>query len=401
MAKTQLREDVTLARPNASGVLLGERVREAGLDPSVFCAVIPGECGTAGLVNGNGRIYQIAEAVSEHERLCRDATISPSFGERDHPDSGPSWNVITRFTGGRTEILEDGSAKFLGTFGVLNSSLGQDMLVNWRAGVPIGVSLRARGVLTEHTLDEGSPFAKMNPSSIGRRVQLVSEVEFAGYDWVRMPSAGTFLPPPNTDVAEAYSRLAEATQEAPEEDAMPKTFAEFESAYPETVKQFRAEASASASSLTEAVAAKDTELRLLRDELRETKTANAGQAEMLKELVETARSQKAEIAAARLKTDVAEALDAFVVGRRAGAIIKNNVMEELAEGRISDVAAAVKRAEKFAGVADAASALPLGGAAGGETAKRNVSEASDGGIDATETRAGASAKLKALIGGRA
>ena len=104
MAKTQLREDVTLARPNASGVLLGERVREAGLDPSVFCAVIPGECGTAGLVNGNGRIYQIAEAVSEHERLCRDATISPSFGERDHPDSGPSWNVITRFTGGRTEI---------------------------------------------------------------------------------------------------------------------------------------------------------------------------------------------------------------------------------------------------------------------------------------------------------
>jgi HPt (histidine-containing phosphotransfer) domain-containing protein len=182
---------------------------------------------------------------------------------------------------------------------------------------------------------------------------------------------------------------------------MPKTFAEFESAYPETVKQFRAEASASASSLTEAVAAKDTELRLLRDELRETKTANAGQAEMLKELVETARSQKAEIAAARLKTDVAEALDAFVVGRRAGAMIKSNVMEELAEGRISDVAAAVKRAEKFAGVADAASALPLGGAAGGETAKRNVSEASDGGVEVTETRAGASAKLKALIGGRA
>lgn len=404
MRRIQLREDVKLAGPKAAGVLLGEAVREAGLDPAIYAAVIPGECGTAGRVNANGRIYKIEESVPEHERLCERAGLEPNFGERDHPQAGPSWNVITRFLGGRTEILEDGSAKFYGNFGVLNSSLGQDMLVNWRAGVPIGVSLRARGIVEEHLINESSPYAKMNPDAAGRKVSLVSEVEFIGYDWVRVPSAGTYLPPPDSNVTEALARLNEAVEADPEEDAVFKTWSDFEKAHPEAAKVLRAEVVAEATkSLTESVSAKDAELAKVRDELRESKAANAGQAEMLKELVEAQRKQTAELAAAKLKGDVTEALDKFIVGRRAGAMIKANVLEELAEGRIADAAQAIKRAEKYAGVAEAAG--PSGnatGATGGGGDKKPTVESSDGGAEKTPAApAGAASKLKALNEARA
>lgn len=400
MRKTLLREDVKLSGPDGVGVLLGEKVREAGLNPEVFCAVIPGECGTAGLVNGNGRIYKLEEAVPEHERLCSQANSEPSFGERDHPTSGPSWNVITRFLGGRTQIMENGAAKFFGLFGVINSGLGRDMLVNWRAGVPVGVSLRARGVLDEHIIDAASPYAKLNPESVGRKVQVVSEVEFAGYDWVRTPSAGTFLPPPDTSVSEALRRLTEAVQPDPEEDIMFKSWKEFAEKHPEAAATLKAELLAEASKpLTESIAAKDAELEKVRGELREAKAGAAGQAEMLKELVEAQRAQAKDLAAARLKGDVIEALDKFIVGRRAGAMIKANVLEELAEGRVDSVETATKRAEKYAGIAEAAGATPAGGASGGggdTPPKTPVTEGSDGGINGGQAPKGAAAKLGAL-----
>lgn len=97
-----------------------------------------------------------------------------------------------------------------------------------------------------------------------------------------------------------------------------------------------------------------------------------------------------------------EAVDKFIVGRRAGGVIKANVLEELAEGHIPDVAAALKRAEKFAALADAgAGAAPANGG-GNPDPKVPVTEGSDGGLGGAKPPVdGAANKLKALKGGRA
>lgn len=358
MAKVALREDVKLAGPSGAGVLLGERVREAGLDPSVFAAVLPGACGMAGVLNGNGRIYATEQAVAEHERLCAVAASEAVIGERNHPQGTPTWDVLTRFMGGSTEIREDGSAVFHGRFAVLNNSLGRDMLVAWRAGVPVGVSLRARGMVEDQVLDAASPYARANPGAVGRRFQHVTDVEFEGYDWVRVPSAGTYVAPPTPEVTEALRRLSEAV--TPEEG--PMKWDDFVKANPEAVK----------TALAEATAAKDAELVQVRADLdaaraqlTEAKAAQAGIAEQLKELVEAKREADKALAAAKLRTEVTEALDTFIKGRRSGALLRTLVLEELAEGRIASVAAAEARAAKLAALTEGAQGGNANGAPAG------------------------------------
>lgn len=348
MNRIPLTENLKLAEATAGGVLLGEAVREAGLDPEVYLAVIPGNCGRAGRLNLNGRIYALEAAINAHEALCREAKGTGTFGERDHPEEGPTWDVVSRFLGGSTRIEKDGSAIFEGRFGILNSSLGRDLIVLWRAGVPIGMSLRAEGIVEKHTLDEKSPYRKMNPGFEGKTINLISEARFLGYDHVRTPSAETYLPGP---LQEAATRLRDA-QKKKEAPMGFKNFAALREAHPGDAEAIRNEI------VAEAVAPIQAQLQAEKvradkavAELTEAKAAALGMGDKLTEIQTLLKEERQARTAAETKAKVVEALDGWMAGRHNGARIKSFVLKE----NVASPEAAVERANMLAELmADAA-----------------------------------------------
>lgn len=187
LAPSLLTED---ARPSGK---LCEDVEVYELDPDVYIAVVEAELGKAGVVNKNERIYQPEEFIRENMRLA--ARLSDEFvdGELGHPRGGPTFDVPARLLKVTTESTSPNTATAIGTFGILATQTGRDVLTLYRAGMPIGVSSRGEGMLEEIIIEEDGPYAEMNPDYVGRSVNLVKSFSLDRYDLVRVPSAGTHL----------------------------------------------------------------------------------------------------------------------------------------------------------------------------------------------------------------
>ena len=106
-------------------------------------------------------------------------------------------------------MVDGNTATAEGTFAILNTTAGRDLLTLYRAGLDVGVSSRGSGLVEKVVLDESSEFIEANPGYIGRSVAIVSEFELDTYDLVRVPSAGTFVKRERQDEAEVSVEAAE------------------------------------------------------------------------------------------------------------------------------------------------------------------------------------------------
>ena len=177
----------------APATKLTEDVETYSLDPDVYLAVVEAELGRAGIVNKNRRIYQREEFVEQNTILGKRVMSEFVDGELGHPEGGPTFSVPARLMGVDVVEMGDVEAIAVGKFAILNTTAGRDVLTLFRGGMPIGVSSRGEGVLTDLTIEEGTPIGDANPTQVGRTVKMVSEFLLDRYDLVRIPSAGTHL----------------------------------------------------------------------------------------------------------------------------------------------------------------------------------------------------------------
>mgnify|MGYP003637995203 CR=1 FL=1 len=186
-----------------------EDVETLSLDPDIYLAAINAELGRAGIVNKNGRIYRVDEFLQQNERLQARLDAGEFVdGELGHPESGATFEVPARLVSVST-MVDGNTATAEGTFAILNTTAGRDLLTLYRAGLDVGVSSRGSGLVEKVVLDESSEFIEANPGYIGRSVAIVSEFELDTYDLVRVPSAGTFVKRERQDEAEVSVEAAE------------------------------------------------------------------------------------------------------------------------------------------------------------------------------------------------
>ena len=161
----RIEQQLSLQEASATGA---RRIRATGI--------------TADVVNGNGRRYSrrvLASAVAKlnshlHESNGQGNLIAT--GEAEHPSDKEN---------GRTSILEtivrwdaaslDSTGKVLLEGAIVPTSKGRDVIVLVENGVPIGVSMRGRGM---------SEFVQEN----GQTVQEVTDLTIGGFDLVARPS---------------------------------------------------------------------------------------------------------------------------------------------------------------------------------------------------------------------
>lgn len=224
MDKIFLSEDVWLPRlgANKDGKFCesAEMVAEAtdvasfGLDPELYCAVLPSELGVGGVVNANERIYPISRFITENLDLNVRAESDFVPAESGHPAGAPTLDVAARILNVRvvtTEGIEiqceqkEGKwkipeaidettvVKAVGDLAFMKTSAGEDCWKLYRAGHALGISSRSYGYAESHVIDEDSPYYAANPDHHGKTVTLVSEQELVTYDVVVNPSAGTYV----------------------------------------------------------------------------------------------------------------------------------------------------------------------------------------------------------------
>lgn len=188
LQRMTLSEDLCVSKSR-----LVEDVESIGLDPDVYIGAIEGDLGKAGVVNLNGRIYQVGEFV-EQNNLLKKRLENGEFvdGELGHPDSGSTFDVAARLLSVET-FVEGNTARASGVFAILSTVAGRDLMTLYRAGMNVGVSSRGTGIVERMVLDEESEYSEANPSYIGRSVSVVSEFDLETYDLVRVPSAGTYV----------------------------------------------------------------------------------------------------------------------------------------------------------------------------------------------------------------
>ncbi|MCP4741461.1 MAG: hypothetical protein GY871_04425 [Actinomycetales bacterium] len=362
--RIQLIEEFTIQKGGGQGLREAE---EAGLNPKVYRSSLSAGVGRAGRVNLNERIYDVEELISEHERLCREASFNPAH--LTHPDSAENFDICAGFVGGETVILEDGSALMRGEFGLLDSYLGKHLEVLYEAGLPIGFSSRAWGRPERHKLDENSPFLSMNPEHEGKTVTLIRDLELEGYDAVRVPSAEVYADAPQNvreslqAVNEAFSkgRIQEDSQktgeerveEADEEGGSAMLLKDITSLEqlqehaPDLAKLLVAkaveglveaekldEANAKIEELTKAVetaelteAGRDDAVTKLSEQL----------VEMRAEMKRRDEEAEAKVARAALRAEVSEHLDNELRGVAAQSVIRRHVLEGFDGGRLADL----------------------------------------------------------------
>ena len=197
LQRMTLSEDLCVSKSR-----LVEDVESIGLDPDVYIGAIEGDLGKAGVVNLNGRIYQVGEFV-EQNNLLQKRLESGEFvdGELGHPDSGSTFDVAARLLSVET-VVEGNTARASGVFAILSTVAGRDLMTLYRAGMNVGVSSRGTGIVERMVLDEESEYSEANPSYIGRSVSVVSEFDLETYDLVRVPSAGTYVKRERQDESE-------------------------------------------------------------------------------------------------------------------------------------------------------------------------------------------------------
>lgn len=178
--------------------------------------------------------------------------------------------ALTQTEEGRWVLPEDAPplpsvVRSRGRLAFLRTTEGQNAWVLYRAGMPLGTSSRGRGFTSPHTLDDDSPYIGANENLRGQVVDLVEGWELDAYDIVTIPSAGTFVSAATDEsVRAAYRQLVEAkilpdTGDTGNEDENmdPITLAILEAKNPELLKQIREAAAAEAAPqgpLAEAVA---------------------------------------------------------------------------------------------------------------------------------------------------
>lgn len=389
MSLKRVIEAVTLPSAGDTGVLIGEAVREAGLDPELYLAVIPAEMARAGRVNRNGRVYIPEELVAEHARLCEEAKSSFVDGELGHPEAGPTWNVPVRLLDGECVTESDGSVLAKGRFAITNTQSGRDVLTLWRAGLEIGTSLRAMVRFTEHVIDGKSRYAKANPDYVGVKVVECSRLRLEAYDVVRVPSAGTAFAPADGPVAEAYQRVIEnlpeqdstpAEQSVTEQREMPKmnikNLAELLAAFPELMAQHEKQVTEAADPFAKLTPVQRSAVKVALEAVQAKPEAGTTESDLVKAVREQAEVDRTRIAdleravkvseSARAETDgklaavteklaraetrhaVLEALGpTWAKGRKNPDGVRKLVLEDLDAGRIKDVAGALAEADRL------------------------------------------------------
>ncbi len=334
MNVTKLTETQSLSERNNLSEGLGrvrilEDVEELGLDPDIYIAIVSAELGRAGVVNRNGRIYQVKEFVNQNEKLGRRVSDEFVDGELGHPSSGPTFEVPARLISVETKV-DNETALATGKFAILNTSMGKDVLTLFKAGMEIGTSSRGSGILDEVELTSDSRYAEANPDFIGKKVGIVSDFLLDTYDLVRVPSAGTRV----LSIEEALENLSAMQKEndmaednkpeAMEEGATVDPFANLDENQKVTllkiVNAVKLEEAPSDNRLAKEVAA-------LREQVsvdRERQTINEAEFQALREEVVDLREQKA----ARDKADaVGKAILEATEGRRFGAVVKAELDE--------------------------------------------------------------------------
>lgn len=408
MSLKRVIEAVTLPAAAETGVLIGEAVREAGLDPDLYLAVIPAEMGRAGRVNMNGRVYVPEELKAEHERLCREAAERFVEGGLGHSETGPTFDIPIRLLDGECVTESDGSLLAQGRVAVLNTQAGRDVLVLYRAGMPIGMSSDALARFTEQVIDAKSRYAKANPDFIGRKVVECSGLRLNKYDVVRVASAGThWAPPPETSVTEAYQRVIEskclpelgsdpATQAVTEQqESVPmeiKTLAALMAAYPELMAQHAQQVTEGLDPFAKLTPDQKAAVKVALEAVKTRPEAGADEAALLKAVREQADVDRArlldlerglqsakeslaaetgarkaleeKLARAEARQAVAESLgDTWAKGRKGAEKIRAMVLEDFDAGRLKTVAeaqASAERLEKLVTESLALAAVPTG-----------------------------------------
>lgn len=219
----------TFTESVASADRLIESVEDKGLDPNLYLAVVEAELGKGGVVNMNNRIYQVDEFVSENESLSSRVKDGFVEGELGHPMGGPTFDVPVQLVDVEVDVDESmNTATARGSFAILNTQAGRDILTLYKAEMPIGTSSRGTGMVEKHTIDEGSPYYRANTEHHGKEVYEVNGFNLLTYDLVRVPSAGTHFQAATTECQEALARLNEsgffgASSNPMEEDMVEET----------------------------------------------------------------------------------------------------------------------------------------------------------------------------------
>lgn len=378
MVRSPINENFVLQPPARGQALYGESVRSIGLDPRLYAAAIPAECGRAGRVNENNRIYPIDSALREHIALNERAQRQVVEGEIGHPEHGETWTRALRYLGGDYQIEADGSVLFRGWFGVLDTALGRDIVTMYEAGFPIGVSHRAWGVKTPHKIDDSSPYLRANPSHKGATVDLIEHFELETYDWVRHPSAGTFVLAPK--LGESYNRICEALERGAAKKEAEMTYEELLKNHPALVEsmkgRFQAESAATVESTkaqvvdleaklkaaNEALASRTDENKTLADKIKASELTAAAKDTAVQALSERLAALEADAARNSLREQVRVAVNQAMTGQPVGALICKHVEQEFDSGRFAKVEEAVAAANEKLAFAKAAMAVGPGAA---------------------------------------
>ena len=139
-----------------------EDVETLSLDPDIYLAAINAELGRAGIVNKNGRIYRVDEFLQQNEQLQARLDAGEFVdGELGHPESGATFEVPARLVSVST-MVEGNTATAEGTFAILNTTAGRDLLTLYRAGLDVGVSSRGSGLVEKGVLEESSGCMEAN-----------------------------------------------------------------------------------------------------------------------------------------------------------------------------------------------------------------------------------------------
>lgn len=408
--RIQIVEEVTLPSVSDKRVLIGEKVREAGLDPEVFLAVVPTDVGEGGRINSNGRLYPTGDVIREHERVSREASDRAIPGYLGHPETQESWDLVMRLLDGRHRIEGDGAVTTEATFGILNNTLGRDLMVAWKAGFNPETSLRGFGVLEVHTLTEDSEFAGMNPGRIGTEFGVVREFELEGYDAVRVASAGTKFPSiADVEVREAIGRICEASGQKfdNEETHMLvkdlKTLAELKEHAPTVYAALVAQAGEAASAVTESKVAEANEasaakLEEAEQKVRDLELQRDASNETLEALSAKVDGLVADATKRDLRSEVTEAVTKEAKGRPGGALLLTQVMQDFDAGRVGSVEEAKTELTRKASLIEAvAGQLPTPNLENGDDP---ATPGGDGGVDPVEESAPetAAAGVEELMG---
>ena len=377
----EARESVALAGPADARVIVGaEALAAAGYDPARFHAIVPAEGMRGGKVNKNGRIYGSPRDVATlHMGLVQRAREGYVGGWKGHeiPDEDQDYTVdAIKLLDGDVVAEEDGSVTTRCLVGIQKTTTGNDVFVMWGNGKPTGLSLEGICTAQEHTITKDSPYAAMNPGSIGRTVELRQLRSLHKYDVVHNPSFSTYFADPSgvaatesvvtaddsPEVIAAAERLRAAgvviettsrAQDAQETTMDPKDIKDIkalESAYPELVKQLIAEITAKAATESTAL---QTQAAADRERVVALESTNAALDGRLKATESALAQVRADLARKDLVAEIRTAMESWQKGKPGASVIADQVNAEAAAGAFQSAEESTKAADAAFKVAEA------------------------------------------------